>query len=109
MQSGGELLSELLAKRYLNDSKAARQSGVHVNTIKALKAGKNQPNPDTIRKLAALFDREEAERLAEAFGYPGLLTPAPGSIEDLAGIIAKTEAALDELKEAYASIMHGRA
>ena len=109
-QNAGDLLTELLRAAHLNNSEAARRAGVSLNTIKTYRAG-TTPNPTKLKAVAALFAADDAARLVEAFGYPGLTNDARGVDEAqvLADIIAETEHALTKLKDAYDKIMRGRA
>ena len=113
LMTGSQMLAKLIEEYYLNDSKLARLSGVHVNTIKALKADRNEPRPDTVRRIAAVFDKpSDAARLVEAFGFPGLMDDsheARPEADVIAAVIAETEAALTKLRDVYAKIMQGRA
>jgi hypothetical protein len=113
MKAASELFADLMRGYYLTDAQAARVAGVHINTIKGLKAARSQPTPETVRKVAVLFRPDDAARLAEAYGYPGLLDhapPAPQPVDEaevLAAVIAETEAALTKLRAVYSKIMQG--
>lgn len=104
--TGGELLSQLIEAYYLDDSKTARRAGVHVNTIKNMKKGNVEPGPDTVRKVAEVFDRDDdAARLAAAFGYAGLVgRTVADEGEALMQSIVATRDVLRRMEEAYERI-----
>lgn len=109
-KAAGDLLTELLRSYYLTESEAARRAGVSVSTIKNYRQGKTEPSPPKLLAVAGLFDRDDAARLCEAFGFPGLIAhrAAPSDAAAvLADAIERTRATLAALEEAYERAITG--
>lgn len=110
-EHAGRMLSDLIdGTPGLNNSEAARRAGVSLNTIKNYRKG-GPATPSKLRLVAGIFQPDDAARLCEAFGYPGLIANKErvDAAEILREAIDEARAALAQLEAAYDRIIQTRA